>query len=114
MTERIPAEAFPPGEFIADEMQARGWTHEDVAARMGGAEGKERLIDALTVQAICEQWVFPDDPNPEIGPETAAKLGRAFDADPEYFLNLDRIWRSYVARKLLAAGGYSIDPQGEP
>ena len=33
MTERRLAEVFPPGEFIADELAARGWTTRDLAER---------------------------------------------------------------------------------
>ena len=29
--ERIPAEAFHPGEFVRDELEARGWTAADLA-----------------------------------------------------------------------------------
>ena len=28
----VPAEIFPPGEFIKDELEARGWLQEDLAA----------------------------------------------------------------------------------
>ena len=31
MSERIPAEVFPPGEFLADELEARGWTQVEFA-----------------------------------------------------------------------------------
>ena len=31
MTERIPAELFPPGEFLADELKERGWTQVEFA-----------------------------------------------------------------------------------
>ena len=27
-TQRIPAEVFPPGEFIREEIEERGWTHQ--------------------------------------------------------------------------------------
>lgn len=95
MAERKPAEVWPPGDFIAEEMLARGWSDEDVAARMGGKSKRARLIDALTVMAIRQGWVFPDDPDPEIGEKTAAALGRAFGVSPEFFLNLERTWRKH-------------------
>ena len=31
MTERQVAEVFPPGEFIKEEIDARGWTQNDLA-----------------------------------------------------------------------------------
>jgi plasmid maintenance system antidote protein VapI/uncharacterized protein (DUF433 family) len=32
MTERVPAEVFPPGDFLREEMDARGWDIRYVAA----------------------------------------------------------------------------------
>ncbi len=31
MKERIPAEIFPPGDFIREEMEERGWSLTDMA-----------------------------------------------------------------------------------
>ncbi len=33
--ERIPAEVFPPGDFIREEIEARGWRQEDLAEILG-------------------------------------------------------------------------------
>jgi len=35
MLNRVPAEIFPPGEFIREELEARGWTQGDLAHIMG-------------------------------------------------------------------------------
>lgn len=35
INKRIPAECFPVGNFIEDELKARGWSHEDLAREMG-------------------------------------------------------------------------------
>lgn len=35
MTERVPAEVFPPGEFLRDELEARGWTQTEFAEILG-------------------------------------------------------------------------------
>jgi HTH-type transcriptional regulator/antitoxin HigA len=35
MEERKPAEVFSPGEFIKEELEARGWTQEDLAEILG-------------------------------------------------------------------------------
>ena len=34
-TERVPAEVFPPGEFLKDMLEARGWTQADLAEIIG-------------------------------------------------------------------------------
>ena len=44
MEERIPAEVFPPGEFLADELEARGWTQSEFA---GIIRRPEKLVMRL-------------------------------------------------------------------
>jgi HTH-type transcriptional regulator/antitoxin HigA len=62
-----------PGSFIAEELEARGWTQLDLAFVLG-----------VTAQAI----------NPiiqgkrSIGPDMAKALGKAFDVPAEFFTNL--------------------------
>lgn len=85
--ERIPAEVFPPGEFIREEMDARGWSAEDLAERFGG----DYAIDLLVVN-LC---LHVHDTSLILGRNTAEKLGRAFGVSPEFFLNLDTMWRRY-------------------
>jgi plasmid maintenance system antidote protein VapI len=78
---------FPPGEFIRDEILARGLTER----------GFQVLLFATgctSVQVVaCELAAYVDDKRLVIDPDTAACLGRAFDVSPEYFINLDRAWR---------------------
>lgn len=92
MSARIPAEVFRPGIFLQEEMDARGWSDHDVAIRMGGITEKETIVNELSVQALREGWVFPDDPDPEIGPKMAEELGTAFGTSADFWLNLDRAW----------------------
>lgn len=35
MTDRMPAEVFPPGEHLADELEERGWSQADFAEIIG-------------------------------------------------------------------------------
>ena len=35
MSDRAPAEVFPPGEFLQDELAARGWTQTEFAEIIG-------------------------------------------------------------------------------
>ena len=72
------AEAFPPGEYTRDEIEARGWTQRDLAHVMGRSEPKiSELINgkrAVTVQ-------------------TARELAAAFGTSAEVWLNLEAQWR---------------------
>ena len=35
MTTQRPAEVFPPGEFLRDELEERGWSQSDLAEIIG-------------------------------------------------------------------------------
>jgi HTH-type transcriptional regulator / antitoxin HigA len=79
MLARIPAEVFPPGEFMREELEARGWTQGDLAQIM---DRPLRLINELIAG------------KKQITPETARGLSRAFgDGDPLYWMNLDAAYR---------------------
>jgi HTH-type transcriptional regulator / antitoxin HigA len=76
---RIPAEVFSPGEFIREELDARGWTQGDLAQIMGRPE---RLVSELITG------------KKQITPETARGLAQAFgDDDPLHWMNLDSAYR---------------------
>ena len=88
MSHRIPAEAFPVGSFIKEEMDARGWDVEDVVLRMGGDQISGCALDFLLAEI----------PEIILDVETSQKLGKAFSVSPEFFLNLDRSyhdWRTH-------------------
>jgi len=79
MANRIPAEVFPPGEFIREELEARGWTQGDLAQIMGRPL---RLVNELVAG------------KKQITPETARGLAKALgDNDPLYWMNLDSAYR---------------------
>ena len=79
MAERTPAEVFPPGEFIREELEARGWTQGDLAQIM---DRPLRLVNELIAG------------KKQITPETARGLAGAFgDDDPLYWMNLDSAYR---------------------
>jgi HTH-type transcriptional regulator/antitoxin HigA len=79
MPTRVPAEVFPPGEFIREELDARGWTQGDLAQIM---DRPLRLINELVAG------------KKQVTPETARGLARAFgDGDPLYWMNLDAAYR---------------------
>jgi HTH-type transcriptional regulator / antitoxin HigA len=68
------AEVFPPGEFIKDALEARGWTQLDLAEITGRAHRHvNEVINGKT----------------GITPRTAKELAAAFDTTPEFWLNLE-------------------------
>lgn len=79
MTDWAPAEVFPPGDFIREELEARGWTQGDLAQIM---DRPLRLVNELVAG------------KKQITPETARGLAKAFgDNDPLYWMNLDSAYR---------------------
>src|SRR5579863_4597267 len=78
LKKRVPAEVFPPGEFIREELDTRGWTQEDLAQIMGRPL---RLVNEL-----CNA-------KKQITPDTARGLAEAFGTDPLYWMNLDSAFR---------------------
>lgn len=79
MPYRVPAEVFPPGEFIRDELEARGWTQGDLAQIM------DRPLQVVNELIAGKK---------QITPETARGLSRAFgDGDPLYWMQLDAAYR---------------------
>jgi HTH-type transcriptional regulator / antitoxin HigA len=79
MPSRTPAEVFSPGEFIQDELDARGWTQGDLAQIMARPL---RLVNELVAG------------KKQITPETARGLAKAFgDDDALYWMNLDSAYR---------------------
>jgi HTH-type transcriptional regulator / antitoxin HigA len=84
MTTRTLAEIFPPGDFIRDELDARGWTQGDLAQIMG------RPLQFVNELVSGKK---------QITPETAMGLAKAFgDDDALYWMNLDSAYRLAQAR----------------
>lgn len=79
-----PAEVFPPGEFIREELAARGKTQADLARVLG------RPLQ--TVNQIING-------RKAITPETALELAAAFGTSPELWMNLESSYRLAQARR---------------
>ena len=72
------AEVFPPGEYIQEELEARGWLQSDLVSILG--------VDKKTVSDIIGG-------KRSITPEMAVLIGEAFGTGPEVWLNLDNAYR---------------------
>ena len=75
MAQRINPEAFPPGEYIREELDARGWTQLDLAEILGRPP-----------QAINEVIAGKRS----ITPEMAKGLSAAFGTSAQLWMNLQR------------------------
>ena len=84
MTERIPAEVFSPGDFIKEEIEARGWTQRDLAAILG-----------RPVQMVNELL----SGRKAVTSETACGLAEAFGTSAELWLNLESGYRLFRYRQ---------------
>ena len=90
MADRIPAEVFPPGDFIKDELDARGWTQAVLAEVMG------RPLQFVNELISGRKSVTA---------ETAIGLGAAFGTSAELWLNLDSAYRLWLQREKNAKVG---------
>jgi HTH-type transcriptional regulator / antitoxin HigA len=100
MAERKIAEAFPPGEFIQEELDARGWKQVDLAEIIGCAP---KVINEL-VQG-----------KRSITPETAKALSDAFGTSAQYWMNLQtsyQLWKTQGSDESIVrrAKLYSVAP----
>jgi len=78
MRDRKLADTFPPGEFIREELEARGWAQDDLAEILGRPT---RLVNEIIVGKRG------------ITPETARGLGEAFGTSAQYWMNLESLYR---------------------
>lgn len=72
-----------PGEFIREELEARGWSQRDLAYILG--------VPEQAVNLICSG-------KRGISPDMAKALGKAFDVSAEYFANLQQSYEMSRAR----------------
>lgn len=73
-----------PGEFIRDELDARGWAQRDLAYILG----------------VSEQAINPIMSGKRgISPDMAQSLSKAFGISAEYFLNLQKAYELSMARE---------------
>jgi HTH-type transcriptional regulator/antitoxin HigA len=73
MVTNRPAEVFSPGEFIREELEARGWTQGDLAEIMG------RPVQVVNGIVLGKKIITP---------RTAQELAAAFGTSAEMWMNL--------------------------
>jgi HTH-type transcriptional regulator/antitoxin HigA len=76
--QQIPAEVFPPGEFMKEELEARGWSQADLAEMLGW---QPSLVSEIVAGKRA------------ITPELARGLAAAFGTDPQFWMNLERTYQ---------------------
>jgi len=74
MNARMPAEVFPPGEFLREELEAREWSQQELADIL---DRPPRLISEIISGKRA------------ITPETARGLADAFGTSAEYWMSLE-------------------------
>lgn len=72
-----PPTVPPPGFFIREELEARGWTQRDLAYVLGCTDQAVNMIISG---------------KRGISPEMAKALGQAFDVAAEFFVNLQKMY----------------------
>lgn len=73
MNDRTPAEVFPPGELLRDELQARDWTQEDFAVILG--RNPRDVNDIINAKRA-------------VTPRTAKELAEALGTSAQLWLNI--------------------------
>lgn len=74
MNARVPAEVFPPGEFLKEELESRGWTQLELAEVLGRPP---RVVSEII------------SGKRGVTPETAKGLAAAFGTSPQFWMNLE-------------------------
>ncbi|MDR3469878.1 MAG: helix-turn-helix domain-containing protein [Xanthobacteraceae bacterium] len=78
MNKFVPAETFPPGEFLRDELDARGWTQTEFAEMIGRPV---RLVNEIIAGKRA------------VTPETARDFAAAFGTSAQLWMNLETTWQ---------------------
>jgi HTH-type transcriptional regulator/antitoxin HigA len=75
-------QAFPPGEYLADELNARGWSQADLAKIL------DRPFQHVNLLINGKR---------RMNAEIASELAAAFGTSAEVWLNLQAAWDAYNA-----------------
>ncbi len=83
------AKAFHVGEYVQDEMDARGWNRDQLADAMCGPKD-----DWRTTRLCLDLMLEVRESNMRIG-EAADQLARAFGTSSALWTRLDEAWRTH-------------------
>lgn len=86
-----PAMVWPLADYLAEEMDERGWTCVDVARRMPGEYSSN--IGVINVVLACCQKEFI------VSKDLAKRIATAFDVSPQYILKLHQVWTENPAAR---------------
>ena len=78
------AQAFPPGEFIREELEARGWTQGDFAEIMGR--------QSSTISGLING-------KRAVSPAIASDLAAAFGTTAQFWMNLETAYQLFVENR---------------
>ena len=76
---------IPPGEVLAEEIEARGMTQRELAAKLGMPV---QVIDGIILE------------NEAITPDIAVGLSNALGIDASFWMNLESQYQAALAKKL--------------
>ena len=77
--ERRPAEVFPPGEYLRDELQERGWNVTQLAERA--------VVPAGEILAVLDGGTITG--------RLSERLGIALGVSPWFWAGLSVYWQKY-------------------
>ncbi len=89
---RTPAEVFPVGHFLQEEMDARGWGLEDLLNRMPG----DRRLNQLHVELILAASKFDIETQRDLRIGDTSALAHAFGTSKEFWTNLDEAYVKFL------------------
>jgi len=81
---RNVAEAFPPGEFIKEELEARGWSQEDLAEIVGR---QSSIISGLV------------NGKRSVSSDIASDLAAAFGTTSQFWMNLETAYQLFMENR---------------
>lgn len=84
-------DVFHVRHYINEEMEARGWDRDTLAAMMGFKDARDFQVKRLSLDFLLDI----EDPDMFIGDDLSADLGRAFGVSPQLFTNIDNTWRKH-------------------